>query len=127
MNRAQDFDLARAAHAALADKQPLSAWDGRLRDTVESALADAHYREGRFALLLALAVAVLSLVTDLLVAPDHVGEIAAVRLGLVVPLGVVGLLLPRRFLWLQKLLIALALSVNLIIHALSRTEREGRW
>ncbi len=110
MNRAQDFDLARAAHAALADKQPLSAWDGRLRDTVESALADAHYREGRFALLLALAVAVLSLVTDLLVAPDHVGEIAAVRLGLVVPLGVVGLLLPRRFLWLQKLLIALALT-----------------
>ncbi|MBX7481929.1 GGDEF domain-containing protein [Qipengyuania qiaonensis] len=110
MDPAQDFDLARAAHAALVGNHPVSAWDKELRNTVEQALAETHHREGRFVLLLTLPVAVLSLITDLLVAPGHLGEIAAVRLGLVVPLASVALLLPRQMLWLQKLLIAFSLT-----------------
>ncbi|HAD18035.1 MAG TPA: hypothetical protein DCF81_14330, partial [Erythrobacter sp.] len=70
MNRAHDFNLGKAAHAALAGDNPPSAWDDRLRAALKDALADTHYREGRFLLVVIMVVAVLSLATDLLVAPQ---------------------------------------------------------
>ena len=65
MNRAHDFNLGKAAHAALAGDNPPSAWDDRLRAALKDALADTHYREGRFLLVVIMVVAVLSLATDL--------------------------------------------------------------
>jgi len=109
MNRAHDFNLGKAAHAALAGDNPPSAWDDRLRAALKDALADTHYREGRFLLVVIMVVAVLSLATDLLVAPQNLGQVAAVRLGLVLPLSGIALLLPRRLVGLQKVMIALAL------------------
>ncbi|MEX0342769.1 MAG: hypothetical protein AB3N06_09285, partial [Erythrobacter sp.] len=104
------FDLAAAAKTALTSGQPPSAWDQRLRAAVEQALGDAHHREARFLIGFTLALAVFSLSVDLVVAPQHIGEVAAFRLGLVVPLGIAALLLPRHLFWLQKLLMALLLT-----------------
>lgn len=110
MDRPQHFDLAAAAQAALAGRQPPSTWDSRLRSAVEQELGDAHHREARFLIGFALTIAVLSLSVDLVVAPQHIGEVAAFRLGIVVPLGIAALLLPRHMLGLQKVLMALLLT-----------------
>ena len=109
MNRAQDFDLAAAAHAALVGKKPPRRWDPRLHAAIAESLGDLHYREGRFLMALGTVVAVLSLAVDALIASDHFTKIAAVRLGAVLPFTLSALLLPRRLLALQKLLMGLSL------------------
>ena len=109
MNRAQDFDLAAAAHAALAGKKPPRGWDHRLHAAIAESLGDLHYREGRFLMALGTVVAVLSLAVDALIASDHFTKIAAVRLAAVLPFTLSALLLPRRLLALQKLLMGLSL------------------
>ena len=78
MNRAQDFDLAAAAHAALAGKKPPRGWDHRLHAAIAESLGDLHYREGRFLMALGTAVAILSLAVDALIAPDHFMKIAPI-------------------------------------------------
>ena len=110
MNRAPETDLASAAHAALAQNQPMSAWDETLRHAVAEQLGDHHFREARFLLALGAVIAVLSLAVDYLVAPEHLGEIALLRLGTVLPLTALALLLPRRLLGLQKAVMALSLT-----------------
>lgn len=109
MNRAQDFDLASEAHAALVGQKPPRKWDPRLHAAIADLLDDLHYREGRFLMALGTAIAVLSLAVDVLIAPDHFAKIAVVRLGAVLPFSLAALLLPRRLINLQKLLMGLSL------------------
>lgn len=110
MDRAQDFDLATAAHAALEGRIPPSQWDERLRAAGLDRMHAAHARESAFLLKLGMVIAVLSLVIDWIAVPDHLGEIALIRLAGVFPASLIALALPGRMLGLKKVLMAIAMT-----------------
>lgn len=110
MNGAHDFDLATAAHAALVGRQPPSQWDERLRAAGLSEMHAAHLRESAFLLKLGIVIAVLSLVIDWIAVPEHLGRIALIRLGGVIPFSLVALALPDRLLGVKKVLMAISMT-----------------
>lgn len=110
MDRAQDFDLATAAHAALVGRTPPSQWDERLRAAGLQQMHAAHVREANFLLKLGMVIAVASLAIDLLAVPEHFGEITLIRLLGVIPLSLVALALPARLLGLKKTLMAISMT-----------------
>ncbi|QYJ07554.1 GGDEF domain-containing protein [Qipengyuania flava] len=110
MDRAQDFDLATAAHAALVGRTPPSQWDERLRAAGLEQMHAAHSREADFLLKLGMVIAVLSLLIDWIAIPQHLAEVALIRLLGVIPLSLVALALPTRLLGLKKLLMAVSMT-----------------
>ncbi len=110
MTGADEFNLARAAHAALLGNSSPATWDDRLRAAIDKALVHSQYREGRFVLFFLLALSLLSLAADMMLAAEYLSRIAAIRLGCVVPLCIVGLALPLRQACLQKILIAVVMT-----------------
>lgn len=92
-----------------------------MRPALERALGDVHYREGRFLLILGASIAALSLLGEwATLRSDRFAEIAALRLFLVVVPNLLALLVPRRLLWLQKILLALGLTgfgISIILSA----------
>lgn len=110
MDRAQEFDLAAAAHAALVGRTPLSQWDERLRTAGLTLMRRAHLRESSFLLKLGMAIAVLSLAIDWITVPEHLAEIAAIRIGGVFPISILALALPDRLLGLKKLLLGVSMA-----------------
>ena len=76
-----------------------------------AALAERHFREGRFLAVMGFVLGLTSLVIDALIVPEKVWQIAAWRLIPTVPLQLLAFALPRKHLLWQKFLIGASLCV----------------
>ena len=90
-------------------------WPADMRTEIERALAQRHYTEGRFLLAMGLALTIISMLVDYLTMPEHMAEMAMLRLTCVIPLQIAGLTLPPRLLGLQKLTIGASLIFFMLI------------
>ncbi len=97
-----DASLAQAGQRALDHDTPPHGWPGPLADDFHAAIGERQFRDHRFLLRLGLAVLLVTAPFDLLLLPDRVPEMLALRFGLVLPLQLIGLALPLRLLALQK-------------------------
>ena len=83
--------------------------DPELAAAVAERLAEIHFRNGRFIILVGLALTITSILFAFLALPDAARLLVRGVLIAVVPLQALVLVLPRRLLWLQKLATALSL------------------
>ncbi|QPC98937.1 GGDEF domain-containing protein [Qipengyuania soli] len=93
-----------AAEAALAGEVDPSRWPAELAAAYEGSLEQRQFTQGRLLLWTGLAVAIASILIDFLVIPEHAPLMLALRLVFVFPLQIAALLMPARFLGMQKML-----------------------
>ncbi|MBX7539441.1 GGDEF domain-containing protein [Qipengyuania sphaerica] len=82
-----------------------------LRAELQAAVDDRQYREGRFVLIVGFLVAVFSLVVDALTIPEHLGQVALLRLGATLPVQLAAFLTPRERMRQFKFFLGLSLCV----------------
>ncbi len=80
-----------------------------LRAELDQAMDDRHYREARFLMLLGMPIALMSLLVDAVTIPEHLGMFAFLKLGVVWPMQILALLMPRHRLGTLKLLLGISL------------------
>lgn len=93
-------------------------WPRDLQNAYRASLVEKQYREMRFLLLVGLGVNAASTPIDFITMPAHALDMLLLRLGVVLPLQIAGLLMPVRFVGWQKLLAGLsiiALSAILLV------------
>ena len=92
----------------MGEKQAIPA---QLQAPLAAALAERHYREGRFLAVMGFFLALTSLIIDALIVPDKIWDIAATRLIPTVPLQILAFAMPPERLAWQKFFIGASLCV----------------
>lgn len=84
-------------------------WPPELVRAFEESLVEKQYREMRFLTLIGLGVNLGSAPIDFFTMPDHAMDMLLMRVGLVLPFQIAGLLMPKHYFGWQKLLAAVAM------------------
>lgn len=84
-------------------------WPRELHDAYRESLIEKQFREMRFLLLVGLGVNFGSVPVDFFTMPDHALDMLLMRIGLVLPLQIAGLLMPIRYFTWQKLAAGLSI------------------